>query len=210
MRPRALNIFVIALLLLAAGCAAKVREVSIQLRYTPEKDVSDVRSPVKTVALGIVIDSRSEHAGGFVGERRRIGGGVDRYATQGDLPSHISNVIKGYYAKRNVRILDSRWDGTPAQLWNQKGEIVLSGRIHKMWFASKDTIAYVDASNVFWLEIIAGSPTSGTIIKKRIQLEPKRTSSVLWNRKDVEAWLSRTVSDAIERVLPDLERRLAG
>ncbi|MDA0999658.1 MAG: hypothetical protein O2807_03950 [bacterium] len=210
MRPRAFNIFVIVLLLLAAGCAAKVRDVSIQLLYTPDKDVSGVRSPVKTVALGILIDSRSERAGGPVGERNRIGGGIDRYSTKGDLPSHISNVIKGYYTKRNVRVLDSRWDGTPAQLWDQKGEIVLSGRIHKMWFTSKDTVAYVDARNVFWIEIIAGSPTSGTIIKKRIQLEPKRTSSVFWNEKDVEAWLSRTVSDAIERVLPDLERRLAG
>lgn len=210
MRIRTLNSLILALLFLAAGCAGKVRDVSIQLRYTSEKDVSAVRSPVKTVALGVIIDSRSGRAGGPVGERKRVGGALDRYSTKGDLPSHISRVIKGYYAKRNVRVIASKWNGTPGEIWGQKGDIVLSARVQKMWFSSKDTIAYVDASNTFWLEIIAGSPKSGTIIRKRIQLEPKRTSSVLWNEKDVEAWLSRTVSDAIERILPDLERRLAG
>ncbi|MEE9274295.1 MAG: hypothetical protein V3V62_03180 [bacterium] len=200
-----------AALLLAAGCTAgQVRRVPLQIKFTGAEDAAPVRSPLRTVAIGIFHDARGKRASGPVGERVRFNGNLDQYTLAGGLPADIAALVRGYYKKRGVRILPSKWDGQAERIWDEKGDIVVSGRVTNLWFSGRDSITLAQAQSNFRIELRVGSPQTGTIITKTIQIEPERTRTFYWKTKAVEAWLSRTISEAIESVMPGIERRLVG
>jgi len=66
------------------------------------------------------------------------------------------------------------------------------------------------ASSVFQIQLKAASPKSGTVIIKTIQIEPTARRGIFWDPRDVEKWLSNSISEALDRILPDMERRLTG
>ncbi len=199
----------ITLFLLAFGCGVSLtRDVPIQFNYTKTPKYSTSRAGARVVAIGRFHDARSNRPAEVVGERKLFNGSVDRYRVRGGLSFSFTNIVKGYYSARGIRHLTSNWTGQPDQIWNQEGDIVISGRITNLWFGSTDTAAMAQASSIFRVEFIVGSPRSGTIITKSIQIEPKSQSNLHWETKDVEKWLNRSVAEAVERVLPDIERRL--
>lgn len=195
--------------LFAFGCgAALIRDVPIRFKYNETRKSSSTRAGAKVVAIGIFHDDRSSRPAEVVGERKLFDGKVDRYRVEGGLSAAFAEVVKGYYSARGIRHLTSNWAGQPGQIWNQEGDIVISGRITNLWFGSTDTMTMARASSIFRIEFKVGSPRSGTIISKSIQIEPKSQRNLHWETKDVEEWLSRSVSEAIDRVLPEIERRL--
>ena len=197
------------LFLLAFGCGAVlIRDVPIQFKYTKTPKYSALRAGARVVAVGRFHDARSNRPAEVVGERKLFDGNVDRYRVGGGLSIAFANVVKGYYSARGIRHRTSNWAGQPEQIWNQEGDIVISGRITNLCFGSTDTVAMARASSIFRVEFIVGSPRSGAIITKGIQIEPKSQSNLHWETKDVEKWLNRSVAEAVERVLPEIESRL--
>ncbi|MBI2132144.1 MAG: hypothetical protein HYT99_04920 [Candidatus Tectomicrobia bacterium] len=197
-------------LLIAAGCGGPlVRDVPVSLRYTP---VLGKLPPAaaRTVVIGVFRDARQGKPEGIVGERVHFTRETDRFKPKDGVAGTTAAVVEGYFAKRGTRIDRSRWDGAPADLWNQRGDLAISGRVIQMWFAATDYATRGEASSIIRLEIVAGSPKSGTIITKTIQIEPSKKSNLFFETRQIEEWLSESLSEAIERVLPELERRLVG
>lgn len=197
-------------LLIAAGCGGPlVRDIPVSLRYTP---VLGKLPPAaaRTVVIGVFRDARQGRPEGIVGERVHFTRETDRFKPTDGVAGTAAAVVEGYFAKRGTRIDRSRWDGAPADLRNQRGDLAISGRVIQMWFASTDYATRGEASSIIRLEIVAGSPKSGTIITKTIQIEPAKKSHLFFETRQIEEWLSESLSEAIERVLPELERRLVG
>ncbi len=206
---QATGVYALALLL-AAGCAAgRVQEVPIALRYIPvQRDMP--RGAVQTVAVGVFRDAREGRPAGIVGERVRFTGDTDRFKPATGVAEAVADVVRGYLARRGARTQATGWDGTPAQLWGQPGDIAVAGRVTHLWLSARDLATRGEASSLFRVELIVGSPRSGAIITKTIQIEPTKRSNLFFETRDIEEWLSQSISEAIERVMPDLERRLAG
>lgn len=196
------------LAVLAAGCAGPMaRDVPVSLRYTPV--IKELPPPAaRVVSIGIFRDARQGRPEGIVGERVRFTQETDRFKVQDGAAGALVGVLQGYFAKRGARTERSRWDGTPADLWNQGGDLALSGRITHLWLSATDHATRGEASSVIRLEIVAGSPKSGAIITKSIQIEPSKKSNLFFETRQIEEWLSESLSEAVERVLPELERRL--
>jgi len=195
---------------LGSGCSSgQVQEVPITLRYTP---VEKIGTPprAKTVALGAFLDVRTDRTADLIGERVRISGSKDHFKPQGGVPGAVAAVVRGYFLKRGAQVRSTDWDGSPAKVWSQPGDLAVSGRVTRLWFAAKDLYTQAEASTIFRVELIVGSPQSGTVITKSIQIEPAEQRNLYWNTHEIEEWISRTVSEAVERVLPDIERRLVG
>lgn len=196
--------------LLAAGCGAgAVQQIPISLRYTPVLDLPPA-TDTKTVAIGKFQDLRTNHPAGVVGERLRVNGEVDHFHPRDGIPKAVANVVRGYFAARGTRTTPTDWDGTPARLWSQPGTLAVAGRIVQLWFESRDFLTQGRASSVLHLVLVVGSPKTGTIITKSIQIEPTERSNVFFETKDAEKWINRTLSEALDRFMPDLERRLGG
>ena len=197
-------------LLVAAGCGAPiVRDVPVTLQYAPV--LGQLPPPsARTVAVGLFRDAREGRPEGIVGERVHFTRETDRFKPKDGLPGALAAVAEGYFAKRGTRIERTRWDGSPDQLWSQPGDLAISGRVIQMWFSATDFATRGEAASIIRLEIIAGSPKSGTIITKTIQIEPSKKSHLFFQTREIEGWLSESLSEAIERVLPELERRLVG
>jgi hypothetical protein len=199
-----------SLLVLVAGCGgAMIQEVPVSLRYAPV--FKELPAPVaRLVTLGAFRDARQGRPEGIVGERVRFTGETDRFRPKAGVAGALAEVIESYFAKRGTRINRSKWDGTPADLWNQSGELAITGRVTRMWLSATDYATRGEASSVIQLEIVAGSPKSGTLITKTIQIEPTKKSNLFFETRQIEEWLSESLSEAVERILPELERRLVG
>ena len=195
-----------------AGCGAAIsKDVSISLKYVPSGRASSASAArLETVGLGAFTDARSGRPAGAAGERVRFNNSVDRFRPRGGVPEAARNIVRDYFTARKIRVLDSSWRGVPHEIWGEKGEIVISARVLKLWFSASDSITMAEASSVFQIELKAGSPKSGTIITKTIQIEPRVRRNLFWEAGEVEKWLSESISEALDRILPDIERRLAG
>jgi hypothetical protein len=195
-----------------AGCGAAItKDVSISLRYVPSSRAPAASAArIDSVGLGAFTDARSGRPAGAAGERVKFDSGIDRFRPRGGVPEAARNIVRDYFTARKIRVLDSGWRGVPGKIWGEKGEIVISARVLKLWFSATDSITMAEASSVFQIELKAGSPKSGAIITKTIQIEPKVRRNIFWEAGDVERWLSESISEALDRILPDIERRLAG
>lgn len=195
---------------LLAGCTGPmVRDVPVSLRYMPV--FQELPPPAaRMVTIGAFRDTREGRPEGVVGERVRFTQETDRFKPNEGVAGALTRVLEGYFSKRGTQINRSPWDGAPADLRNQTGDLALSGRITHLWFSATDFATRGEASSIIRLEIIAGSPKSGTIITKSIQIEPSKKSNLFFETRQIEEWLSESLSEAVERVLPELERRLVG
>jgi hypothetical protein len=209
---RNISIFVLVSAFFLSGCGAGVvKPVPVSLNYLPSKK-AELKVPHKlgSVALGQFVDSRAGRPSAALGERIHFTKEVDRFQPKGGVTGSLSNIVRGYYAKRKVRIISSKWDGKLSSVRNQNGDIVLSGRIEELWFASTDHATMGSASSVFRLIMKVGSPKSGKVITKTIQIKPESKRNIFWESKEVEKWLSQTISEALDRIMPGIENRLAG
>lgn len=196
--------------LAAAGCGGPlVRDIPVSLRYAPALGKLPPAT-ARTVVLGAFRDDRQGRPQGIVGERVHFNRETDRFKPAGGVEGVLGSVLEGYFAKRGTRIERSGWNGSPADLWQQRGDLAISGRVIRMWFAATDYATRGEASSTIRLEIVAGSPKSGTIITKTIQIEPAKKSNLFFETPQIEKWLSESLSEAVERILPELERRLVG
>ncbi len=199
-------------LFIIGGCGAgAVREVPISLRYLPSQEAKFTPlAGLNTVGLGLVEDARVKRPAGAVGERIRFTAEIDRFHPKKGVAGAIERIVRGYFVKRNVRVLKSTWNGNPDNIWEEKGDMVLSIRVLALWFSGSDSVALARASSTFRIELKAGSPRTGTVITKTIQIDPSARRNIFWESGDVEIWLSRSISEAFDRILPGLGRRLAG
>jgi len=204
--------FLFCSLLILWGCGAGiVKKVPLSLRYIPSKRAEFRAMPeIKSIGLGIFKDARSGRPSGVVGERMHMNSDIDRFLPKMGVSAAVSNIVRGYFIKRNIRTLKSKWDGNENTVRGNPGDLLISARILGLWFSARDSFTMAKASSIFRLELKVGSPTSGHVITKTIQLEPTMRRNIFWEPGDVENWLSHTISEALDRILPDLQRRLAG
>lgn len=205
-------VFLLVLAFLFTGCGAGiVRTVPISLKYVPSKKAQlKVPGGLRSVAIGLFTDGRAGRPSAAVGERVHFTKEIDRFQPRGGVPSSIANIVQGYFTKRKVRILKSDWNGELHLLRNQPGDIVISARVMELWFSSTDSATMGSASSVFRVEMKVGSPKKGTLITKTIQIKPESKRNIFWESKEVENWLSSTISEALDRILPSIGNRLAG
>ena len=210
-RNRILPLTAILLFLsIASGCGgAAVRVVPINVRYTHVRTVPPRPAALATIALGAVRDVRRRRDADIVGERIYYDNKKDRFLVKNGLANSISGIIRGFYEKRGVRLVTSRWAGQINRIWDERGDIVISVKITNLWFSSQDSVFQSQAESDLRLVLKVGSPRSGMVITKTVRIEPAKKSNIFWNTKDVENWLNESLSDAIERVLPEIEQRLA-
>ena len=199
-------------LFIIGGCGAgAVREVPISLRYLPSKEAKFAPlAGLNTVGLGLIEDVRRKRPAGAVGERVRFTAEIDRFHPEKGVSGAVEKIIRGYFTKRSVRVLKSAWNGNPDNIWGKKGDLVLSVRVLALWFSGSDSVALARASSTFRIELKVGSPRTGTVIIKTIQIDPSARRNIFWEARDVELWLSRSISEAFDRILPGLGRRLVG
>ncbi len=203
-------LLVFVFLLTACGAGA-VRTVPIALDYVPSKKAQmKVSSGLGSAAIGRFVDSRSSRPAAAAGERVHFNRDIDRFHPKRGVAGSVANIVRGYFAKRKVKILKTDWDGALQSLRSQPGDIVISGRVMELWFSSTDSATMGSASSVFRLVLKVGAPKSGNLITKTIQIKPESKRNIFWESKEVQDWLSRTISEALDRILPSIGSRLAG
>ena len=199
-------------LLIIWGCsAAIVKKMPVSLSYIPS-DRAEFRAipETKLIGLGIFKDARPERPSGAVGERIHLNRDIDRYLAKKGAVSAVYNIVHSYFIKRKVRTLKVKWNGHENTMQGIQGDLLISVRILGLWFSARDSVTMSSASSIVRLELKVGAPKNGHVITKTIQIEPTMRRSVFWDLGDVENWLSRSISEALDRILPDLQRRLAG
>ena len=213
MMPRKIPVILTTLtLLLIWGCGlGKINQLPISLKYIPsDKAELAASSKLESVSLGLFVDSRTGRPAGAVGELVRFNNEIDRFHPRQGVTGAGGQIVRAYFTKRNIRVLPSNWNGKTDNIWGNKGDLVISARILDLWFTGRDSLAMAQAASVFQIELKAASPKSGTVITKTIQIEPTARRNIFWAPRDVEKWLSKSISEAFDRILPDLERRLTG
>ena len=203
-------ILLLVMAFLFTGCGAgTVKLVPISLKYVPSKKaLMKVASGLGSVAIGTFVDSRSGRPAAAVGERVHFNRDIDRFQPKSGVTDSITDIVRDYFLKRKVRTLRASWDGELQSLRSQPGDIVISGRIMELWFTSTDSATMGSASSVFRVVLKVGSAKTGTIITKTIQIKPVAQRNIFWESKEVEKWLSHTISEALDRILPSIEIRL--
>ncbi len=202
----------LALVFLITGCGAGiVNKVPISLQYVPSK-MAQMKVPggLGAVAIGKFVDGRSNRPAAAAGERVHFNRDIDRFQPKRGVAGSVANIVRGYFAKRKVQILSADWNGELQLLRSQPGDIVVSGRVTELWFSSIDSATMGSASSVFRLVLKVGSPKSGNLITKTIQIKPEAKRNIFWESKEVQKWLSQTISEALDRILPGIGNRLAG
>lgn len=213
MMPRRMPVILTTLTLLFLwGCGlGTINQLPISLEYIPSSQADFAATPkLEAVSLGIFKDSRTGRPAGAVGELIRFNNEIDRFHPRQGVSGAVEQIVRGYFTKRSVRVLPSNWNGKADNIWGNKGDLVISARILDLWFTGRDSLAMAQASSVFQIELKAASPKSGTVITKTIQIEPTARRNIFWDPRDVEKWLSKSISEALDRILPDMERRLTG
>ncbi len=202
----------LALAFLITGCGAGiVNKVPISLQYVPSKKAQmKVPGGLGAVAIGRFVDGRSNRPAAAAGERVHFNRDIDRFQPKRGVAGSVANIVRGYFARRKVRILPADWNGELQKLRSQPGDIVVSGRVTELWFSSIDSATMGSASSVFRLVLKVGSPKSGNLITKTIQIKPEAQRNIFWESKEVQKWLSQTISEALDRILPGIGSRLAG
>lgn len=209
--PAILSTLVLVLLLLWGCGAGTINQLPISLQYIPSKQAEFAPAQrLGSVALGLFEDSRTGRPPGAVGERVKFNNEIDRFHPRQGVSGAVERIVRGYFTKRGVRVLPSNWNGKTDNIWGNKGDLVIAARILDLWFTGRDSFTMAQASSVFQIELKASSPKSGTVITKVIQIEPSARRNIFWNPRDVEKWLSKSISEALDRILPDMERRLTG
>jgi len=203
-------ILFIVLIVLLTGCGAGiVNKVPISLKYVPSKKAQmNVPDSLRAVAIGRFVDSRSNRPAAAAGERVHFNGDIDRFQPKGGVAKSVANIVQSYFSKRKVRILSADWSGELQRLKSQPGNIVVSGRVMELWFSSIDSTTMGNASSFFRLILHVGSPKSGNLITKTIQIRPEAKRNIFWESKEVQLWLSQTISEALDRILPSIGSRL--
>ncbi len=205
-------ILLLALAFLITGCGAGiVKKVPISLQYVPSKKAQmKVPGSLGAVAIGVFVDGRSNRPSAAAGERVHFNRDIDRFEPKGGVAKSVANIVRGYFSKRKVRILPADWNGELQLLRSQPGDIVVSGRVTELWFSSIDSATMGSASSVFRLILKVGSPKNGNLITKTIQIKPEAKRNIFWESKEVQKWVSQTISEALDRILPGIGSRLAG
>ena len=194
------------------GCGlGTINQLPISLKYIPSSQAELTATPkLESVSLGLFEDSRTGRPSGAMGELVRFNNEIDRFHPRQGVSGAVEQIVRDYFTKRAVRVLSSNWNGNVDDIWGHKGDMVISARILVLWFTGRNSLTMAQASSVFQIELKAASPKSGTVITKTIQIEPTARRSIFWDPRDVEKWLSNSISEAIDRILPDMERRLTG
>ena len=205
-------VFLLAFVFLLTACGTgAVKTVPIALDYIPSKKAQmKVSSGLGSAAIGRFVDDRSNRPAAAAGERVHFNRDIDRFQPKRGVAGSVANIVRGYFAKRNVKLLKTDWDGALPSLKSQPGDIVISGSVKELWFTSTDSATMGSASSVFRLILKVGSPKSGKRIIKTIQIKPESKRNIFWESKEVQDWLSRTISEALDRILPSIGSRLAG
>ena len=194
------------------GCGlGTINQLPISLKYIPSSQAEFTGTPkLESVSLGLFEDSRTGRPSGAMGELVRFNNEIDRFHPRQGVSGAVEQIVRGYFTKRAVRVLSSNWNGNVDDIWGHKGDMVISARILDLWFTGRNLLTMAQASSVFQIQLKAASPKSGTVIIKTIQIEPTARRGIFWDPRDVEKWLSNSISEAIDRILPDMERRLTG
>ena len=194
------------------GCGlGTINQLPISLKYIPSSQAELTATPkLESVSLGLFEDSRTGRPSGAMGELVRFNNEIDRFHPRQGVSGAVEQIVRDYFTKRAVRVLSSNWNGNVDDIWGHKGDMVISARILDLWFTGRNLLTMAQASSVFQIQLKAASPKSGTVITKTIQIEPTARRSIFWDPRDVEKWLSNSISEAIDRILPDMERRLTG
>ena len=194
------------------GCGlGTINQLPISLKYIPSSQAEFTGTPkLESVSLGLFEDSRTGRPSGAMGELVRFNNEIDRFHPRLGVSGAVEQIVRGYFTKRAVRVLSSNWNGNADDIWGHKGDMVISARILDLWFTGRNLLTMAQASSVFQIQLKAASPKSGTVIIKTIQIEPTARRSIFWDPWDVEKWLSNSISEALDRILPDMERRLTG
>jgi hypothetical protein len=194
------------------GCGlGTINQLPISLKYIPSSQAEFTGTPkLESVSLGLFEDSRTGRPSGAMGELVRFNNEIDRFHPRLGVSGAVEQIVRGYFTKRAVRVLSSNWNGNADDIWGHKGDMVISARILDLWFTGRNLLTMAQASSVFQIQLKAASPKSGTVIIKTIQIEPTARRGIFWDPRDVEKWLSNSISEALDRILPDMERRLTG
>jgi len=194
------------------GCGlGTINQLPISLKYIPSSQAEFTATPkLESVSLGLFEDSRTGRPSGAMGELVRFNNEIDRFHPRQGVSGAVEQIVRDYFTKRAVRVLSSNWNGNADDIWGHKGDMVISARILDLWFTGRNLLTMAQASSVFQIQLKAASPKSGTVIIKTIQIEPTARRGIFWDPRDVEKWLSNSISEALDRILPDMERRLTG
>ena len=194
------------------GCGlGTINQLPISLKYIPSSQAEFTGTPkLESVSLGLFEDSRTGRPSGAMGELVRFNNEIDRFHPRQGVSGAVEQIVRDYFTKRAVRVLSSNWNGNADDIWGHKGDMVISARILDLWFTGRNLLTMAQASSVFQIQLKAASPKSGTVIIKTIQIEPTARRGIFWDPRDVEKWLSNSISEALDRILPDMERRLTG
>lgn len=167
--------------------------------------------PFENLKVGVApfTDKRKE-LGSRVGKMSYFFGRIEHLTLEpSSISEAVTEVVKDYYRARGATIVNLKWwDQKPESLPELGVDFAIGGSVENLWVEATNRAFRYKMLTKVRLTLTVGATKKFMTVKNTIEIEPE--GQFPWSAESelLKKSLNETLNEALQRLLPDLEKRL--